>query len=340
MPQVARRLAVDARAGTGTSSDTNGVLEPGESVLVEPAWTYQGYSAATLTGAASALTGPAGASYTLADAAASYGAVPAVDDGNGAAVDCFGATGNCYRLQVSSPAARPAAHWDAAVTETMSTSGIKKWMLHVGDSFGDVPRDHPFYARIETLFHSGVTSGCTAGAFCPDETVPRSQMAIFIANTLARGGANVPASGTWNGNAYACVSGGVSLFADVAPTDIFCKHVHSLALQNVTLGCSAGLYCPDVVRLAPRDGGLHREGNAGAGRRSGGAGGLWSGPRDGPVVQLRRREPRVALCRRARVRPVLQARPLPLGHRSDRGLLAHGVLSDAARQAQRDGRSS
>jgi hypothetical protein len=244
MPQVARRVAVDARAGAGTSSDANGVLEPGESVVVEPAWTYQGYAATTLTGGASGLTGPAGASYTLADASASYGAVPAVTSGDGASVDCYGATGNCYRVQVSNPAARPAAHWDASIIETLSTTGSQKWMLHVGDSFGDVPRNHPFYTKIETLFHNGVTSGCSTGAFCPDETVPRSQMAIFIANTLARGGANVPASGIWNGSAYSCSPGGVSRFSDVAPMDIFCKHVHYLAVQNVTLGCSAALYCP------------------------------------------------------------------------------------------------
>ena len=72
-------------------------------------------------------------------------------------------------------------------------------------------------------------------------------MAIFIANALARGGGNVPASGTWNGSAYSCSPGGVSLFADVAPTDIFCKHVHYLAVQNVTLGCSTGLYCSSAT---------------------------------------------------------------------------------------------
>jgi hypothetical protein len=69
-------------------------------------------------------------------------------------------------------------------------------------------------------------------------------MAIFIARGLAKGGANVPVSGTWNGKAYNCVAGGVSLFTDVLPTDIFCKSVHYIAVQNVTTGCNTGLYCP------------------------------------------------------------------------------------------------
>ena len=246
MPQVAAGLAVDAHSGTGTASDANGVLEPGETVLVEPSWTYQGNSSRTLTGAASALSGPAGASYTLADAAASYGTVPAVSTGDGATVSCAGG-GNCYRIAVSAPAVRPAAHWDAAVTETLSTTGVWKWTLHVGDSFGDVPRANPFYAKIETLFHHGVTSGCAAGLYCPDDTVARYQMAIFLANVLARGGSNVPAAGVWNAKAYSCTSGGVSLFLDVAPTDAFCKHAHYLAAQNVALGCGGTYFCPGTA---------------------------------------------------------------------------------------------
>ena len=247
MPQVAAGLAVDAHSGTGTTSDANGVLEPGETVLVEPSWTYQGNSSKSLTGAASALAGPAGASYTLADAAASYGTVPAVATGDGATVSCTGAGGNCYRIAVSAPAVRPAAHWDATVTETLSTSGVWKWTLHVGDSFADVPRTNPFYAKIETLFHHGVTSGCAAGLYCPDDAVVRYQMAIFLANTLARGGSNVPASGSWNGQAYNCKAGGVSIFLDIAPTDAFCKHAHYLAVQNVTLGCSGNFFCPSAA---------------------------------------------------------------------------------------------
>jgi hypothetical protein len=42
------------------------------------------------------------------------------------------------------------------------------------------------------------------------------------------------------------VAGGASLFSDTTPTDIFCKHVHYLAVQNVTLGCDTARYCPDA----------------------------------------------------------------------------------------------
>ncbi|HTO77161.1 MAG TPA: S-layer homology domain-containing protein, partial [Thermoanaerobaculia bacterium] len=91
----------------------------------------------------------------------------------------------------------------------------------------------------------GITAGCTGTAYCPGENVPRSQMAIFIAKGMAGGGGNVPVSGTVGASPYNCVSGGVSLFSDVLPTDSFCKHVHYIASKNVTSGCSAGKYCPN-----------------------------------------------------------------------------------------------
>jgi hypothetical protein len=54
-----------------------------------------------------------------------------------------------------------------------------------------------------------------------------------------------------NGVAYSCVDSGTSLFADVAPTDSFCKHAHYLAALNVMTGCSPTSYCPNdtVSRL-------------------------------------------------------------------------------------------
>jgi hypothetical protein len=69
-------------------------------------------------------------------------------------------------------------------------------------------------------------------------------MAIFIARGIAGGGTAVPSSGTVGSSAYNCSSGGTSLFTDVSPTDIYCKHVHFIAARNVTLGCGGGKFCP------------------------------------------------------------------------------------------------
>ena len=89
---VARRSGVDASASIGVdsfasfdvpSAGGNGVLEPGETVDVATAWVNDTAGDLALSGTATDFSGPAGATYTLDDAAADYGTVAA------------GATGSC-----------------------------------------------------------------------------------------------------------------------------------------------------------------------------------------------------------------------------------------------------
>jgi CSLREA domain-containing protein len=229
-------LSVDA-APSGTA-DGNRVLEPGETAVAAPSWKNAGGSALSLSGTASLFSGPAGATYTIADGSAAYGTLA-----SGATGSCS-ASADCYALTASPNGLRPVSHWDATFVETPSTGDpAKTWTVHVGGSFADVPKTQPFYAKIETLLHAGITVGCTAGTYCPGQTVSRAEMAIFIARGLARG-APIPAIGSLDGHTYNCVDGGVSRFDDVAPTDVFCRHVHYIAARNVALGCAPSLYCP------------------------------------------------------------------------------------------------
>jgi streptogramin lyase len=218
-------MEVDARAVSGSSSDANGVLESGETVQVAPSWTNTLISSQAFTGAASAIGGPPGPTYTINDASADYGLVSA-----GATADCNGATADCYLMTVSG--ARPSAHWDAAFTEDLSSSAITKtWTLHIGDSFLDVPRSNQFYRLIENLFHHGVTGGCGGGNYCPDGTVTRAQMAVFLLK--AKFGVNhvpPPATGT--------------VFNDVQAGDFAAAWIEQLAGFQITGGCGGGNYCP------------------------------------------------------------------------------------------------
>jgi hypothetical protein len=239
-------LDVDVHTPAGTAANGNGVLEPGERAAVEPSWRNSGTTSLTLSGSASGAGGPPGATYALEDAAAGYGTLAA-----GATASCYAATANCFQVSVSNPVARPATHWDATFTETLSTGASKVWTLHVGGSFPDVPQTSPFYRKIETMLHSGITSGCDPTHFCPGQAVPRSQMAIFIAKAIVGGPPGLPQQGLVGGKYYDCELAGISLFTDVAPTDSFCRHVHVLAAQNVTLGCTPTQFCPGdlVTRL-------------------------------------------------------------------------------------------
>jgi hypothetical protein len=206
----------------------NDVLEPGESVIVSPAWRNLNGASQTFTGTLTALTGPPGATYTITDAAGGYGTVA-----NGATQACL----DCYGVSVSNPPARPATHWDATATEAISPAAqgqVKLWALHVGDSFTDAPRSSPFYRFIEILLHRGITGGCSATAYCPASSTTREQMAVFL--LAAKEGAGFLPS--------ACAT---PMFGDVPASSPFCRFIEELARRGVTGGCGGGNYCPNAA---------------------------------------------------------------------------------------------
>ncbi|MGH9380514.1 MAG: hypothetical protein ACRD2Z_07870, partial [Thermoanaerobaculia bacterium] len=180
---VPAALVVD---GTPIVSDGNQVFEPGEQVEIAPAWQNDGQFPQLLTGTASDFTGPAGSTYELIVDAADYGEIEP-----GASASCDVAE-MCYQMGIGPPGVpRPALHWDAAFTETLSDATVQTWTLHVGDSFVDVPRSSPFYPAIETLLHHAVTGGCTATTYCPAGPNTRAQMPVFLLKAL-EGGSYVP----------------------------------------------------------------------------------------------------------------------------------------------------
>ena len=206
----------------------NKVFEPGETVLVQPAYFNGSSSSLTLSGTASNFTGPAGAAYTLDDATASYGSIASNTTNN-----CYDTNLDCYAMTVDNPAPRPAAHWDATFDEALSTGGAKTWTLHIGDSFTDTPNSNIFYSFIETIFHHGITGGCGAGVYCPGNNVTRAQMAVFILKA-EHGSSYTPPS---------CVG----IFTDVecTPTPAFAVDwIEELYNEGITGGCGAGVYCP------------------------------------------------------------------------------------------------
>ncbi len=238
-------LAEDAHATGSTISNVNNILEPGETVLVNASWINVSASPLALTGTASAYAGPAGATYSLLDAAADYGTIAP-----GATADSYSAGGPSYRLSVSNPATRPATHWDATFLETLSTGDTKTWTLHIGQSFFDVPGGHIAYPYVENILHNGITTGCGGGNFCPNDSTPRWQMAILLARAMLGQGVAIPVAGTVGSSPYDCSASGTSLFGDVAPTDLGCPGIHYIYSKQVTVGCGGGNFCPND--LTPR----------------------------------------------------------------------------------------
>lgn len=50
--------------------------------------------------------------------------------------------------------------------------------------FNDVPATHPWFPHIQKLGELGITSGCAAGRYCPDDANTRGQIAVFLTRSL------------------------------------------------------------------------------------------------------------------------------------------------------------
>jgi hypothetical protein len=103
--------------------------------------------------------------------------------------------------------------------------------------FTDVtPTDFGF-AWIQRMYELGITSGCGPQLFCPNGTVTRAEMAIFIIRM--RYGAYTTFD--YPSTAY---------FTDVPPSAFGFEWIQRMREDNITSGCTATTYCPDdpVIR--------------------------------------------------------------------------------------------
>jgi len=223
-----RPMDVDQRVAGSGSSNRNGVLEPDETVTVDPAWRNTSSTLLPLTGAAHDFDGPAGPVYTITNSTATYGPI-----GPGSTNGCFDVAGNCYEMRVTG--ARPAPHWDATFVEDLEPQGVQKtWTLHVGESFADVPASNLFYKFVETIFHGRISAGGFCGGYCPDDVTLRKQMAVFVLKAR-EGPFFVPPPAT-------------GIFHDVPPSDPFAPWIEELFRRGVVAGCGTPggpNYCPD-----------------------------------------------------------------------------------------------
>lgn len=206
--------------------DTNGVIDAGENVSFATTWKNESSTNAySVTG--SSITDNSG---VILEGSANYGDILA-----GATVSCT-STGDCYGIFANGM--RPETHWDVIVQETLSTGHIEDWVLHIGNSFNDVPLSNFFYYYIETLLHSKVTAGCTNNEYCPNNTVLRAQMAKFICASMEKAYSGSCSIGTCN-----------QIFTDVSSSNPFCSYIEALYNAGVVSGCQSSplKYCPTNV---------------------------------------------------------------------------------------------
>ncbi|MFP5288765.1 MAG: S-layer homology domain-containing protein, partial [Thermoanaerobaculia bacterium] len=100
-----------------------------------------------------------------------------------------------------------------------------------GGVFSDVPAGFWAAPWIEELAEEGYTAGCGGGRYCPEQSVSRAEMAVFLLRA-EHGLAFTPppASGT--------------VFGDVPASFWAASWIERLAAEGITTGCGNGNYCP------------------------------------------------------------------------------------------------
>lgn len=102
-------------------------------------------------------------------------------------------------------------------------------------AFEDVPPTYWAWSFIERLYSAGITGGCAMAPlqYCPEGTVTRAQMAVFLLRGIHTSAYTPPPTGPGTG------------FGDV-PSDYWAAAwIKQLAAEGITSGCGNGNYCPE-----------------------------------------------------------------------------------------------
>ena len=101
-------------------------------------------------------------------------------------------------------------------------------------TFADVTPSYWASSFIERLASAGITGGCATGPvrYCPETTVTRDQMAVFLLRGIHSSSYNPPSVGSSTG------------FGDVPTTYWAAGWIKQLAAEGITGGCGFGNYCP------------------------------------------------------------------------------------------------
>ncbi len=132
---------------------------------------------------------------------------------------------------------------DGVATQLGSMNHISKGIAFVppftpSGLFNDVPTNYWAFSSIETLRISGITAGCGGGNYCPEDSVTRAQMAVFLERGT-RGSGFSPSAVTGN------------TFLDVGASDFATAFIEQFLLDGITSGCGGHNYCPnDAVTRA------------------------------------------------------------------------------------------
>ncbi len=149
------------------------------------------------------------------------------------------------REQMAAFIARSELGSDAAVLPTGMVGSNSYSCTSSGNSlFTDVDPTNYFCRHIHYIASRNITLGCGGTLYCPTQSVPRIQMAMFLTRAVAGSDAAVPSafSNPSNGRSYD-IPAGNRHFTDLIgdPNE---KHANYMWALGITDGCSDTTYCP------------------------------------------------------------------------------------------------
>ena len=105
-----------------------------------------------------------------------------------------------------------------------------------GRVFFDVPASYWAASWIEQLYADGITTGCRAGQFCPDQNVLRSEMAAFLVRSKY-------------GRNYQPPTASGAVFQDVSSGYWAAAFIEKIYNDGITAGCASNplRYCPESL---------------------------------------------------------------------------------------------
>jgi hypothetical protein len=112
--------------------------------------------------------------------------------------------------------------------EAVETADLMPWI------FSDVTDSYWAWNFVERLYAAGITGGCGVNPrrYCPEGTVTRAQMAVFLERGIHGSSYNPPAASSTG-------------FGDVSSTYWAGAWIKQLAAEGITGGCGSGNYCPE-----------------------------------------------------------------------------------------------
>jgi uncharacterized protein (DUF1800 family) len=147
-------------------------------------------------------------------------------------VAASGSVTSSTRIGATTPATNAGAVYDVIVTNPGGPPSVlpRAWFT----DFADVPSSSAVHASVEQMLRDGITSGCGSGNYCPNASITRAQMAVFLLRA-SHGSSYVPPPATG------------TIFADVSATDFAADWIEELYTEGITGGCATNplRYCPD-----------------------------------------------------------------------------------------------